>query len=151
MLAYRGVVRAFLSAALWLRGFIDQAKLEAQTSLGDLSPTDLPFPFCRMLYYGACRIMPTTGDFAAAEQSITRLIETATRINAPFWQTAGGFLSGKLMIEQGKFAQGVIALNDAFDVCRRFGWRMSYPEFKGALATGLAGLGQLDEALAAVN
>ena len=28
---------------------------------------------------------------------------------------------------------------------------MSYPEFKGALATGLAGLGQLDEALAAVN
>jgi predicted ATPase len=28
---------------------------------------------------------------------------------------------------------------------------MAYPEFKGALATGLAGLGQLDEALAAVN
>jgi predicted ATPase len=28
---------------------------------------------------------------------------------------------------------------------------MSYPEFKGALATGLAGLDELDEALAAVN
>jgi len=28
---------------------------------------------------------------------------------------------------------------------------MSYPEFKGALATGLAGLGELDEALAAAN
>jgi predicted ATPase/DNA-binding winged helix-turn-helix (wHTH) protein len=151
VLAYRGVVRAFLSAALWLRGFIDQAKLAAQTSLDELSPSDLPFPFCRMLYYGACRIMPTTGDFAAAEQSIARLIETATRINAPFWQTAGGFLSGKLMIEQGEFAQGVIVLNDAFDVCRRSGWRMSYPEFKGALATGHAGLGQLDAALAAVN
>jgi predicted ATPase len=55
------------------------------------------------------------------------------------------------MIGQGEFAQGVIVLNDAFDACRRTGWRMSYPEFKGALATGLAGLGQLDEALAAVN
>ena len=55
------------------------------------------------------------------------------------------------MIERGEFARGVAVLNDAFDACRRTGWRMSYPEFKGALATGLAGLGQLDEALAAVN
>jgi predicted ATPase len=42
-------------------------------------------------------------------------------------------------------------LNEAFNVCRRTGWRMSYTEFKGALATGFAGLGQHDEALAAVN
>jgi len=143
--------RAFLSRALWLRGYIDQAKLEAEASLDDLPAADLPFPLCRVLYYGACRIMPTTGDFAAAELSIARLIEAATRINAPFWQTAGRFLSGKLMIERGEFAQGVAVLNDAFDACRRTGWRMSYPEFKGALATGLAGLGQLDEALVAVN
>ena len=150
-LVYRGVARAFLSRALWLRGFIDQARLEAQTSIDELLATDHPFLFCRGLYYGVCRIKPTTGDFAAAEQIIARLIEAATRINAPFWQTAGRFLSGKSMIEQGEFAQGVTALNDAFDACRRTGWRISYPEFKGALATGLAGLGQLDEALAAVN
>ena len=65
--------------------------------------------------------------------------------------TAERFLSGKLMIERGQFAQGVAVLNDAFDARRGTGWRMSYPEFKGALATGLAGLGQLDEALAAVT
>ena len=143
--------RAFLSRALWLQGFIDQARLEAQASLDELPATDLPFPLCRVLYYGVCCIMPTTGDFAAAEQSIARMIGAATRINAPFWQTAGRFLSGKLMIEQGEFAQGVAVLNDAFDLCHRTGRRMSYPEFKGALATGLGGLGQLDEALTAVN
>ena len=148
---HRALAHAFLSRALWLRGFIDQAKWEAQASLDDLPATDVPFPLCRVLFYGACRIMPTTGDFAAAEQSIARLIEAATRINAPFWQTSGQFLSGKLMIERRDFARGVTVLNDAFDACRRTGWRMSYPEFKGALATGLAGLGQLDEALAAVN
>jgi len=139
-----------LAHALWLRGFIDQAKLEAQASIGEPVP-DYPFLLLRVLYYGTCRIMPTTGDFAAAEQSIARLIETATRINAPFWQTAGHFLSGKLLIEQGEFTQGVAVLNDAFDACRRTGWRVSSPEFKGALATGFAGLGQPDEALAAVN
>jgi predicted ATPase len=55
------------------------------------------------------------------------------------------------MIERDELAQGVAVLNDAFDTCRRTGWRMSHPEFKGALATGLAGLGHLDEAIAAVN
>jgi predicted ATPase len=95
--------------------------------------------------------LPTAGDFAGAEHHIGRLIEAATAINAPFWQTAGRFLSGKLMIERGELAQGVAVLDDAFDVCRRTGWRMSYPEFKGALAEGLAGLGQFDAALATVN
>jgi predicted ATPase/DNA-binding winged helix-turn-helix (wHTH) protein len=148
---HRALAHAFLSRALWLRGFIDQAKREAQASLDDLPATDVPFPLCRVLFYGVCRIMPTTGDFEAAEQSIARLIEAATRINAPFWQTSGQFLSGKLMIERGDFARGVAVLNDAFDVCRRTGWRMSYPEFKGALAMGLSGLSLLDEALAAVS
>jgi predicted ATPase/DNA-binding winged helix-turn-helix (wHTH) protein len=148
---HRALAHAFLSRALWLRGFIDQAKREAQASLDDLPATDVPFPLCRVLFYGVCRIMPTTGDFAAAEQSITRLTEAATSINAPFWQTSGQLLSGKLMIERGDFARGVAVLNDAFDACRRTGWRMSYPEFKGALAIGLAGLGQDNEAFAAVN
>jgi len=148
---HRALAHAFLSRALWLRGFIDQAKREAQASLDDLPTTDVPFPLCRVLFYGARRIMPTTGDFAAAEQSIARLIAAATRIDAPFWQTSGQFLSGKLMIERGDLTRGVAVLNDAFDVCHRTGWRMSYPEFKGALAMGLFGLGQLDEALAAVN
>ena len=34
---------------------------------------------------------------------------------------------------------------------RRTGWRLSYPEFKGALALGLDGTGRLDEALVAVD
>ena len=145
------LAHAFLSRALWLRGFIDQAKRVAQASLEELQATDQPLTLCRALFYGMCRIVPTTGDFVAAEQSIARLIEAATAINAPFWLIAGRFVSGKLMIERGEFAPGVAVLNDAFDTCRPAGWRMSYPEFKGALATGLAGLGQLDEALAAVN
>ena len=42
-------------------------------------------------------------------------------------------------------------LRDAFATCRRTGWRASYPEFMGALAEGLTGLGRLGEALDAVN
>jgi predicted ATPase len=145
------LVRVFLSLALWLRGFIDQAWREVRASLDGLRATDPPLVLFRVLYFGMCHIVPTTGDFAAAKQCNERLVEAATRIASPFWQTAGRFASGKLMIERGEFAQGVAVLHDAFDTCRRTGWRIAYPEFKCALATGLAGLGQLNEALAAAN
>ena len=55
------------------------------------------------------------------------------------------------MIARSEFAQGVVILRDAFETCRRTGWQMSYPEFKGAYAEALAGLGQIDDALTAVN
>jgi predicted ATPase len=42
-------------------------------------------------------------------------------------------------------------LRDAFETCDRTGWHISYEEYKGALALGLAGTGRLDEALLAVN
>jgi predicted ATPase len=41
-------------------------------------------------------------------------------------------------------------LRDAFETGGRT-WRLSYPEFKGTLALGLAGTGRLDEALVALE
>ena len=137
--------------ALWMLGFIDQARHAAEASLDDPRETDNPLVLCRILYFGMCRILPTTGDFAAAEQSISRLSTAATSLNEPYWLTTERFLSGRLMIERGQFAQGVAVLNDAFDARGGTGWRTSYPEFKAALATGRSGLGQLDQALIAVN
>jgi predicted ATPase/DNA-binding winged helix-turn-helix (wHTH) protein/class 3 adenylate cyclase len=148
---HRAAARAFLARALWLQGMLDRAYNEAQASLDDLKTADHELLLCRVLYFGMCRIAPSAGRLEAAEQSIARLIAAATRLNAPFWQTAGHLLTGKLMIERGAFAQGVAVLREPLDTCRRTGWRMSYPEFNGALATGLAGLGQIDEALDAVN
>jgi ATP/maltotriose-dependent transcriptional regulator MalT len=147
----RAMARAMLARALWLQGFAEKARSEAEASLEGLRGADYRLSFCRVLYFGFCRIVPMIGDFAAAERAITRLIEVATRFNAPFWQTAGRLLEGKLLVERGEFAQGAAFLRDAFDTCGRTGWRISYPEFRGALAQALAGLGQLDEALSAVN
>ncbi len=104
------LTRTYLALALWVRGFIDQAWREVQASLDGLRATDHPsLHFC-MLCYGVCRIVPTTGDLVAAEQTNVRLVEVASRMDAPFWQTAGRFGSGKLLIDLGEFAQGVAML-----------------------------------------
>jgi predicted ATPase len=145
------VTRAMLARALWMQGLTDQALNEARLSLEELQGTDHPLQLCRSLYNGISRIATMTGDFATADRGIARLIEAATGLKAHNWETAGHFLKGKLLIERGEFAQGLLVLRDAFETCDRTGWRLSYPEFKGALALGLAGIGRLDEALVAVD
>jgi len=105
---------------------------------------------CRVLYFGMGRIAPLTGEFSAAENAVAAIIALATRVNAPFWVTAGHFLRGKLFVQRRAYAEGLTVLRDAFEICRQTGWRLSYPEFIGSLAVALAGLGRADEASDAV-
>jgi tetratricopeptide (TPR) repeat protein len=143
--------RAMLARTLWIQGFIDQAVNEARLSSQELQGTDRQLMLCLILYFGICRIAMMTGDFATAYREIARLIEVAAGLNAHVWETAGRFLKGKLFVERGEFMQGLLVLRDEFKTCDRTGWRVSYEEFKGALALGLAGTGRLDEALVAVD
>jgi predicted ATPase len=143
--------RAMLARALCMQGFAEQALNEARLSLKVLQGTDNHLLLCRTLNHGICRIATMIGDFATADREIARLIEVATGLNAHLWKTAGHFLKGKLLVERGEHAQGVPVLRDAFETCGRTGWRLSYAEFKGALALGLAGTGRLDEALVALD
>jgi predicted ATPase len=145
------VARALLARALWMQGLTDQALNEARLSHEELQGTDHQPQLCRILYHGICRIATMTGDFATADREIERLIEVATGLNAQLWKTAGHFLKGQLLIEHGEFAQGLPVLRDAFETCERTGWHISYSEFKGALALGLAGIGRLDEGLLALD
>jgi predicted ATPase/DNA-binding winged helix-turn-helix (wHTH) protein len=145
------MTRALLARALWLQGFPEKANDEARASLAELRGTDHQLLLCRAIYYGIGRLAPMIGDFAAADRAIARLTAIATSLNAPFWKTVGRFLEGKCLVERRAFAEGLVALQDAFETCDRTGWRMSYPEFKGSLAMALAGLGRLVEARGAVD
>jgi predicted ATPase len=142
--------RATLARALWIQGFAEQALNEARLSLKALQGTDYPLQLCRVLYRGISRIATMTGDFAAADREIARLIEAARGLNAHFWETAGHFLKGQLLVERGEFALGLLVLRDAFETCDRTGWYISYSEFKGNLALAFFGTGRLDEALGAL-
>jgi predicted ATPase/DNA-binding winged helix-turn-helix (wHTH) protein len=145
------VTRAVLARALWMQGFTEQALNEARLSLKELQGTDHQLLLCRVLHHGICRIATMAGDFATADREISRSIEVARSLNALFWETAGHFLKGQLLVERGEFAHGLLVLREAFETCRRTGWRPNYQESMGALASGLAGLGQPNEALNTVN
>jgi predicted ATPase/DNA-binding winged helix-turn-helix (wHTH) protein len=145
------VARAMLARALWIQGFTDQALNEARLSLEELHGTNHQLLLCQILNQGISRVATMTGDFATADREIARLIKVAAGFNAQVWETVGHFLRGQLLIERGEFAQGLPVLRGAFETCDRTGWRLSYAEFKGVLALGLAGTGRLDEALVALD
>lgn len=147
----RAMARAMLARALCLQGFAERAQQEARISVDEVQATDHPLSVCRVLNFGMCRIASMVGDFEEGERAIARSIEVAARLNAPFWQMVGQFLTGKLLVDRHEFAEASALLRDAFDKCGQTGWRISYPEFKGALAAAHLGLGQIGEALDVVN
>jgi len=120
-------------------------------SVDEVTSNNSQTAFCRVHYYGMVRVSLMTGDFVAADREISRLIEAATISDVPFWKTVGMFLEGRRLVLQGRFASAVTVFRNAFDICRRTGWQVSYPECRGALAEALADLGQFDAALAAAD
>lgn len=147
----RAMARSLRARVLCLQGFPETAHQEARASIDEVGGADRQVTLCRVLFYGMGRIAPMTGDFAAAEAAVTRVIEAAASAAVPFWTLAGQFLRGKLLVERHEFAEGLAVLRDAFTISNRTGWRLSHPEFMGSLALALAGLGRFDEARDAVD
>jgi predicted ATPase len=147
----RVLARAMLARALWFQGYAEQAMDQARLSLEEAQRANFPLSIGEALRVAVCDIALMTGDLETADQSITMLLEIATSRNAPFWGILGRCLRGKLLVMRGEFAQGSVLLRTELEFCERAGWPIWYPEFMGALAEGLAGLGQIAEARAAIN
>jgi hypothetical protein len=147
----RVLARAMLARALWFQGYAEQAMDQARLSLEEAQRTNFPLSIGEALRVAVCDIALMSGDLETADQSITLLLEIATSRNAPFWGIFGRCLWGKLLVTRGEFARGSALLRTELEFCERAGWPIWYPEFMGAMAEGLAGLGQLAEARAAVD
>jgi predicted ATPase len=147
----RVLARAMLARALWFQGYAEQAMDQARLSLEEAQRTSFPLSIGEALRVAVCDIALMTGDLETADQSITMLIDIATSRNAPFWGIFGRCFRGKLFVIRGEFAQGCALLRPELEFCERAGWPIWYPEFMSALAEGLAGLGQVAEARAAVD
>jgi predicted ATPase len=143
--------QAALARVLWLRGFVDQGVAQAQASFEGAQATLHKPTLCWVIHYGAFPFALIMRDFVAAERAMAMLRDVATSPSEPFWTTLAQSMEGKLLIRRGEFGSGSILLRAALDTCQRTGWTICYPEFLGALAEGLAGLGQFTEALATID
>jgi hypothetical protein len=140
--------QAALARVLWPRGFVDQGVSRAQASFEEAQAMHHKPTLCWVIHYGAFPFALIMRDFVAAGRAMAMLRDAATSPREPFWTTLAHCMEGKLLIRRGEFGSGSALLRAASDTCERTGWTICYPEFLGALAEGLAGLGQFTEAIA---
>ena len=145
------LARAMLARSLWLQGFLDQAADQAQRSLQEAGTSSHELSLLYPIAWAVYPIAVMTGDFGTAARVVPTLIDLAVSYNATFWKILGHCLQGKLLIKQGQFREGSAQLRTALEACDKSGWTICYPEFLGVLAEGLAGLGEIAEALAILD
>jgi predicted ATPase len=143
--------RAMLARVLWLRGLVTQATVQARMSIETGQAGDNKFALCWALCLAVCPITLMTGDLVGAERAVAMLSDLAERHNWTLWKIVGRCLKGWLLVTRGDCATGSDLLRMGLETCERTGWTICYPEFLGALAEGLAGVGQITEAIAAVD
>ena len=68
-----------LARGLWLRGFVEQATAQAQTSLEEAQDGDHAYTLYMVLRYAVGFVAVMTGDLATAERATAMVIRLATK------------------------------------------------------------------------
>jgi predicted ATPase len=148
----RVLARGMLARVLWLQGYLDQAERQARSTLEDAEALGYQPSICEALRLAVCPLAMMGGDLAVATQAVAKLGDIANGGNcAPFYSVLARCLGAKLSIMQGGFTSAVASLRAEFDASAGTAWAIWHPEFMGALAEGLAGLGRLRDALAVID
>jgi hypothetical protein len=149
----RLLARTMFSRVIWLQGFLAQAKNEADSTLVEAKAVvhERSLYMSYVLGHAICPIAIITGDLVVADKSIDLLSELAADRGATFWKARVPCLRGMLLIKRGEFAAGSMQLRAALNEVDRNGFIMKNPEYLGALAEGLGGLGRTDEGISTID
>ena len=87
----------------------------------------------------------------AADRSVTALLDHSARHALAVRHQGARCFNGALLIERGEVSGGLELLRTALDELREMSFVPYYPVTLGALAQGLAGVGQVAQALATID
>jgi predicted ATPase/DNA-binding winged helix-turn-helix (wHTH) protein len=141
----------FLARILWLQGFPDQAMRISRAILEDTRAIDHTVSLCYALCVAACSVPLFVGDFVAVERSVTMLLDYSAKHVLVFWHAWARCLEGTLFIKRGDVKTGLRLLRTALDELREAKLALPTTIFVSALAEGLAGVGQVAEAIATID
>jgi predicted ATPase len=142
--------RAILALILWLQGFPDQAMRTAKDNVEDARAVNHVIAVCIALS-AAATVAVAVGDLATAEHWVAMLLERSAKHALRFWQAFGHGLEGQRLIGRGDVVAGVRCLRTALDELHNAGFVLHRLRALGALAEGLASVGQVPQALVAID
>ena len=145
------VARVALARVIWIQGFPDQAWQMSQRTVQDARALNQPVTLCFALAESGCPIAMLVGDYGKGDQYVSELLEMSHRHSLPIWQSWAHRFRGGLLIRQGAVPAGVALLRNSLDRLPEASFQPRFTWFLGRLAIGLAGLGQIAEAMQAIE
>jgi predicted ATPase/DNA-binding winged helix-turn-helix (wHTH) protein len=142
--------RAILARILWLQGFPDQAMRITQDNVEDARAIDHVITVCSALD-AASVVALAVGDLATAERWVATLLQLSATHALGFWQGWAHTFEGQLLIKRGDVALGVRRLRTGLDELTEAKFVQHRPMPLGALAEGLARVGEVAQALLVIN
>jgi predicted ATPase len=123
----------------------------SQRTIDDTRAIDHTVSLCYALSAAACSVPLFVGDLAAAERSVAMLLDHSAKHVLALWHAWARCLEGALFIKRGDVETGMRLLRTALDELRESEFALPYTVFLGALAEGLAGVGQVIQGIAAID
>ena len=137
---------------LWMQGFPDQATRAVETAVDAARASGHAISLCEALARWACPVWVHVGDLAAADLSITTLLDLAAKNALGPWEVFGRCWKGTILIKQGLTDRGLPLLRTALAELQQVRLFTLYNvRFLGFLAEGLASAGQVAEGRALVE
>lgn len=146
----RIAARLILARILWVQGFPDQAVQTARLSVEDARTIGHPLSTCYALE-AMCWLPFLVGDLSEAGSNVAALRQHAAAHAVSTWQLLSRCFEGALLIRRGEAGPGSSLLRAALDDYRENAFAPHYTVFLAALAEGLAGAGQLSQALLTID
>ncbi len=147
---YRALVEGTFAVALWVEGLPDQALRHAKSALEAATATRSALVVCTVLQGPQCLTGYLVGDFALVEHGATMLLERANEHGLAHSNALGRCWKGTLQLARGDVG-GLALARPALAWLRDGGYAFPYLAFLGPLALGLAAIGQIPEARAAID
>jgi predicted ATPase len=138
--------RGMLARVLLLQGLLDRAGRDARSSFEFEQARGRPLSICTVLRYTVCSVAFATDDLETATSAVTLLTDLAERHGSAFWSRIGRCMQGTLLIKRGDLSAGTALLRAALKTVKN-----RPPDLLAVLAEGLAGLGELPEAIATIE
>ena len=143
--------RASLARILWLKGFPDQAILNAESSVQDAQSVDHAISVCYALAFAACPVALWVGDLAAAERYRTTLLDLTTKYSLALWHPWGRSFEGALLIGRSALITGLQVLRSGLDELGDTRSAVRFMTFQGIFAEALGRAGRVSEGCGAID
>jgi DNA-binding winged helix-turn-helix (wHTH) protein/predicted ATPase len=143
-------VASYMTWALWMAGYPDQARAVSRRALDDARA--LGHPHSRTFALGFAAVLhPFCGEVSRVAELVEEQLALCQEFEIPYWRTWAMMMKGWVLSEQGRVADGAATMRAAVNQHRATGAAVGVPHFLALLADLHGRAGQVEDGLRAID